>query len=39
MPDFSQPVTLTFVFGSIAAIFAVVAVGIFWVKQAKKKLK
>ncbi len=35
MPDFSEPVSLTFVFGSIGAIFALIAVGIFFVKKFK----
>ena len=35
MPNFSEPVTLTFVFGSIGAIFAVIALGIFLVKRFK----
>jgi len=35
--DFTQPVTLTFVFGSIGAIFALIGVGIFFVKKFKKE--
>jgi flagellar biogenesis protein FliO len=38
VPDFSQSVTLTFVFGSIGAILALVGVGIFLVKKFKKEV-
>lgn len=35
MPDFSQPVESSFIVASIAAIFAIVAVGIILVKKKK----
>lgn len=36
MPNFSEPVTFTFVAVSIAAIFVVIGIGIFAVKKVKK---
>ncbi|MCW8837253.1 MAG: hypothetical protein OQJ77_03715 [Thiovulaceae bacterium] len=36
MPDFTQPVEMSFVFISIGAIFVVTAVGIVLVKLGKK---
>jgi subtilase family serine protease len=36
MPDFSQPVSMSFVLISIGAIFALIAVGIAFVKLGKK---
>jgi len=38
MPNFGEPVTMTFIIGSIAMIFVVVAIGIFGVKKFKKEV-
>jgi flagellar biogenesis protein FliO len=38
MPDFNQPVTMTFIIGSIAMIFVLVGIGIFGVKKFKKEV-
>ena len=35
MPDLSQPVTLTFIFGTIGVILVIIAVGIALVKMRK----
>jgi len=37
MPDFSEPVSITFVVVSIAMIFVIVGIGIFAVKKFKKE--
>jgi len=39
MPDFSQPVSSTFIGVSIALIFMMVGVGIFGVKKFKKEIE
>jgi len=36
MPDFSQPVTTEFIAITIATIFIVIGIGIFFVKKFKK---
>jgi len=35
MPNFSEPVTLSFVAATVAAIFVVIGIGIFLVKKFK----
>ena len=35
MPDISQPIELSFVFGTIAVIFVVIGIGIYFVKKFK----
>ena len=37
MIDVSQPVPMNFVFETVGAIFAVIAIGIWMVKQAKRR--
>ena len=39
MPDISQPVPMSFILETIAAIFAVVAIGIWGVKKGKSDAK
>jgi hypothetical protein len=36
MPNFAQPVEMTFIVETIGVIFMIVAVGIFFVKKMKK---
>jgi flagellar biogenesis protein FliO len=38
MPNFSEPVTMTFIVQSIAMIFVLVGIGIFAVKKFKKEV-
>jgi len=33
MPDISQPIELSFVFGTVAVIFVVIGIGIYFVKR------
>jgi len=33
MPDFTKPVELSFIFSTIAVIFIVIAIGIYFVKK------
>jgi len=33
MPDISQPIELSFVFGTVAVIFVVIGIGIYFVKK------
>ncbi len=35
MPDLSQPISLDFIFGTIAVILVMIAIGIFLVKKFK----
>ena len=35
MPDISQPIELSFVFGTVAVIFVVIGIGIYFVKKFK----